>query len=193
MLKHLKQKVHHMKHKYFYPALSKLKERILEIGFGKGESLAYYSSNCEIFALEKSDKKIKLQKNSNVKYKNVKFSKGKAENLPFKDNFFDGVVVCFVLCSVNSLEMALNEIARVLKPGGKFILLEHIKSDKKIIGKLQDISAKPYSLIFKNCHPNRNPLLSINKEMFDLSFKFQIPYILGNLLFAEFNKKKASS
>jgi len=190
MLKHLKQKVHYMKHKYFYPALSKLRGKVLEIGFGKGESLDYYFDKCEIFFIEKSDKKIqRAKKNTQDKHKNINFFKNKAENLPFKDNFFDAVVVSFVLCSVNSLEMTIREIERILKPKGKLVLLEHIRSENKMIGKLQDIFAKPYSLIFKNCHPNRNPLLFINKNIFELSIEVKTPYILGNLVFVEAYKK----
>ena len=184
-----KQKVLQMKHQHFYRALSKLKGRILEIGFGSGESLSHYPYNCEVFALEKSNKKIQPQKNSGVEYKNVKFFKGKAESLPFEDAFFDGVVVLFTLCSVNSIDMAMNEIARVLKPGGKFILLEHVRSEKKMTGRLQDILAKPYSWIANNCHPNRNPLSFINKDIFDLSIEVKIHYILGELVFAEAYKK----
>lgn len=189
MLKHLKQKVHIMKHKYFYPSLSKLKGRILEIGFGRGESLAYYSSDCKVFGVDKSGKKIQSQKNNSFEYKNVKFLKGKAESLPFEDNFFDAVVVSFVLCSVNSVETAIREIERMLKPGGKLIILEHIRSENKIRGKLQDILAEPYSWIAHNCHPNRNPLLFINRKVFDLSFKVKISYILGNLVFVKAYKK----
>jgi len=182
MLKHFKQKVLQMKHQHFYPALSKLRGRVLEIGFGSGEGLAYYSSNCEVFALEKSD--------NLTGYKNVKFFKGKAESLPFQDNFFDAVVLSFVLCSVNSLDTAMREIERVLKPEGKFVLLEHIRSENKMIGKLQDILAEPYSWIAKNCHPNRNPLLFINNDSFHLAVEIQVPYILGRLVFSQAYKKK---
>jgi len=182
-----------MKQEYFCPALSKLKGKVLEIGFGRGKSLDYYFDKCEIFFLEKSDKKIqKAKKNSQGKHKNIKFFKGKAESLPFGDNFFDAVVVSFVLCSVNSLETAIGEIERVLKSKGKLILLEHVRSENKVIGKLQDIFTKPYSLIFKNCHPNRNPLLFINKDIFDLSIEIKTPYILGRLVFAEAYKKPGS-
>ena len=190
MLRHLKQKVLQMKHQHFYLALSKLKGRVLEIGFGDGESLSYYSSNCEVFVLEKSDKKIQAQKNSLTDYKNVKFSKGEAERLPFEDNFFDAVVGSFVLCSVNSLDTSIREVERVLKPSGKFILLEHVKSNNKVIGIFQDIFAIPYSRIFKNCHPNRNPILLLNNDIFDLSIKVQVPYILSKLVFAQAYKKE---
>ncbi len=190
MFRHPKQKVLQIKHQHFYPALSKLKGRILEIGFGKGESLDYYPSNCEIFALEKSGKKVQVQENGFVEYKNVRFSKGEAEKLSFENNYFDVVVVSFVLCSVNSLDMAMREIERVLKPGGKFIFLEHIKSENKVIGRLQDIVAKPYSRMAKNCHPNRNPLLFINNDIFDLSNEVQVPYILSKLVFTQAYKRR---
>lgn len=190
MFRHPKQKVLQIKHQHFYPALSKLKGRILEIGFGNGESLDYYPSNCKIFALEKLDKKVKAQKNSLTEHKNVKFSKGEAERLSFENNYFDVVVVSFVLCSVNSLDMAMREIGRVLKPCGKFIFLEHVRSENKVIGMLQDILAKPYSRIAKNCHPNRNPILLLNNDIFDLSIKVKVPYILSKLVFAQAYKKE---
>lgn len=187
----LKQRVFQAKHEYF-SALSEFKGRVLEIGFGKGESLPYYSPDCEVFALEKSAKKIQAQKDKFGKYKKIKFFQGDAENLPFEDNFFDSVTESFVLCSVNSLDIAMREIKRVLKVGGKFILLEHTRSDNKIIGRLQDILAKPYSRIFKNCHPNRNPMVFINNNWFHLYVKKkkQVPYILGKLVFAQAYKKE---
>jgi len=190
MFKRLKQKVFQMKYKNFYPALSKLEGRVLEIGFGDGESFSYYSSDCEIFALEKSYKKIQAQKNSPTRYRNVKFFKSDAESLPFEEGFFDAVVVSFVLCSVNSLNMVMREIERVLRPGGKFILLEHIRSENGTIARFQDIFSRPYSWITKNCHPNRNPLLFINNSIFRFSNTVQIPYILGRIVFAQANKNK---
>jgi len=172
-----------MKHNYFYPALSELKGKVLEIGFGEGENLKHYPSNCQIYALEKEDKKIE-----NIKDKdpNVKFFEGKAENLPFENNFFDVVVVSLVLCSVDSIEKAIKEIERIIKPDGKFILLEHVRSENRVVGKLQDIITTPYSWIDNNCHLNRNPLLFINKNIFNLSIEAQVSYFLGSrLVFAK--------
>jgi ubiquinone/menaquinone biosynthesis C-methylase UbiE len=182
-----------MKEQYFYPALSRLEGRVLEIGFGKGESLAYYPDSCELYFLEKSDKKIqKAEKNSYGRSKNIKFFKGEAENLPFEDNFFDAVVVSFVLCSVNSLEKTIEEIERVLKPGGKFILLEHVRSGNKLIGKFQDILTKSFSWMVNNCHFNRNLIPFINRNNFFHLTNVEIAYILGNLIFSKAYKKSGA-
>jgi len=189
-LKHLEQKVSYMKQQYFYPALSQLEGKILEIGFGKGESLAYYPESCELYFLEKSDKKIqRTEKTGYGRSKNIRFFKGKAENLPFEDNFFDAVIVSFVLCSVNSLEKTIEEIERVLKPGGKFIVLEHVRSNNKLIGKFQDILTNSSSWMINNCHFNRDPLSFINKYNFCYLTKAEIPYILGKLVFLKAYKK----
>jgi len=187
MLKSFKRKVDFLKENYFYPALSKLEGKVLEIGFGDGESFNHYNPHCQIFALEKSEEKIQQLKNKD--YLNIKFFKGEAEMLPFDDNFFDAVVVSLVLCSVDSLEKAIMEIERVLKPGGKFIMLEHTRSKTKIIGKLEDIFSKPHAWLFENCHLNRDPLLFITKkENLTLMVKKELPYIFGRVMFATVQK-----
>jgi ubiquinone/menaquinone biosynthesis C-methylase UbiE len=108
-----------------------------------------------------------------------------AENLPFENNLFDAVVLSFVLCSVNAIEKAVDEINRVLKPGGTIILLEHIGSDNKIIKIIQNIYSETYSKVANNCHPNRNPLPIINNIFSGLSIKAKIPYVFSNLVFAK--------
>lgn len=185
MFKSLREKVSNIKNEQFYPALSQLSGKILEVGFGDGESFTHYPSNCQVFALEKTEKRIQRQQNRSKKSKDVKIFKGKVEDLHFEDNFFDAVVISFVLCSVNSIEKSVGEIERVLKPGGRFILLEHVRSENVIIRILQDIIAEPYSLVAGNCHPNRNPLPIIERICFNVYIKSKIPYLFSKLVLAE--------
>ncbi len=72
----------------------------------------------------------------------------------------------------------------MLKPGGKFVLLEHTKCKNQIVGKLQDFFATPYSWVINNCHPNRNPLQILLKYNFDISAKIQHPLVISHLKFA---------
>ena len=188
MLKSFKRKVDFLKENYFYPALSKLEGRVLEIGFGEGESFNYYNPHCQIFALEKREEKIQQLKNKD--HLNIKFFKGEAEKLPFEDNFFDAVVVSLVLCSVDSLEKTIKEVKRVLKPEGKFIMLEHTRSENKILGKLEDIFSDLHARLFQNCHLNRKPSVLAKKEGFRLVKEIKIPYFFGDIIFALLKKTK---
>ena len=61
-----------------------------------------------------------------------------AENMEFKDNTFDTVVTSCVFCSVPNPVQGLKEIKRVCKNGGKIVMLEHVKSHKKMVGPLMD-------------------------------------------------------
>jgi len=177
----LEKKVSEIKNKHFYPALSKLSGNVLEIGFGNAENLSHYPSDCRVFALEKSEKKICKAEQKIGKYRNIKFIKGIAEALLFPDDFFDAVVVSFVLCSVHSVEKAVREIKRVLKPKGKFVMLEHIRSGNKVVGRLQDVGSSLWSWIF-GCHLNSNPMHVILRNGFnllkeDFSATILTPYI----------------
>jgi SAM-dependent methyltransferase len=82
-----------------------------------------------------------------------------AEQLPFPDATFDTAVVTWVLCSVPSPEAALVEIARVLKPDGRFLFIEHVRSDDPKIAKRQDRIRPLYNIV--GCNPNRSTLAAI--------------------------------
>ena len=107
---------------------------VLEIGIGTGVNFGLYNyNNVKSYIgldVEISSKAKEIQKS------NQTLVAGVAENLPFKDNSFDTVVVTLVLCSVQDRHKSLDEIYRVLKPEGNLIFIEHILSDKNIIGKL---------------------------------------------------------
>ncbi|MCH7660880.1 MAG: class I SAM-dependent methyltransferase [Euryarchaeota archaeon] len=59
----------------------------------------------------------------------ITINEGKAESLPYPDDYFDGIVVSLVLCSVSDVEKSVSEIARVLAPGGECRFLEHVRSE----------------------------------------------------------------
>jgi ubiquinone/menaquinone biosynthesis C-methylase UbiE len=83
---------------------------------------------------------------------------GVAEAIPFPDNSFDSVHVGLVLCSVDDVGATLGEIRRVLAPGGRLVVLEHVRGDGAM-GRFQDLIAKPWSWLASGCHPNRRTLV----------------------------------
>ena len=70
--------------------------------------------------------------------KEITATRAGAEELPFEDGSFDTVLASLVLCSVRSQERALAEMRRVLKPGGHYLFLEHVRSDDDKIARRQD-------------------------------------------------------
>lgn len=163
----LKEQINKVKNDLFYPAIKFLKGNVLEIGIGKGDNYKYFNfDQSKIYAIEKNEKHLQSAINNTSDY-NIVVKKGVAEKIPFDDDYFDGVVFSFVLCSVDSIENSLNEILRVLKKGGKVILLEHIKSNKKLTFAIQKIITGIQSL-FIDCRLDRDPRLFIDETKFKI-------------------------
>ena len=83
------------------------------------------------------------------------------EALPFPDDSFDTVALTLVLCTVPDPAAALREIARVMKPGGRFLFLEHVRSDQPGLAKWQDRLHGPWYAFGHGCHCNRDTLATI--------------------------------
>lgn len=86
----------------------------------------------------------------------VELREGRAESLPHPDGFFDRVVVSLVLCSVGSVEESVDEIARVLKPGGECRFLEHARSEGWQ-ARLQETLTPCWKRVAGGCHLDRPP------------------------------------
>jgi ubiquinone/menaquinone biosynthesis C-methylase UbiE len=93
---------------------------------------------------------------------------GTGESIPFPDNSFDSVHIGLVLCSVDDVAATLGEIRRVLVPGGRLVVLEHVRGDGAT-GRLQDLVARPWSWFAAGCHPNRRTVDAIAAAGFDTS------------------------
>lgn len=141
---------------------------VLEIGFGSGLNLPFYKNITKLYAVDPSLELYNLAKGEIEKVSfPVEFIQASAEKLPFPDNFFDSVVSTWTLCSVSDPKLALKEIARVLKPSGKFTFIEHGRSPKVVWSVLQNIIT-PFSKPFTgNCHLNR----AIDKMIINKQFK----------------------
>jgi SAM-dependent methyltransferase len=79
-----------------------------------------------------------------------------AESLPFPDDSFDTAVATLVLCTVPDPVAVLAEIGRVLKPGGRLLFVEHVRSEDSGVARWQDRFERPWLFLADGCHCNRD-------------------------------------
>lgn len=149
--------------------LAQAKGKILEIGFGSGMSLqSYPESVSKVTGLEPNPAMI-ARSESRINSR-AQVVQGSAEKLPFEDGAFDGVASFFTLCSVNSLPLAIEEIKRVLKPGGSLFLIEHVAHPEgSLIRKLQSVFDPICSRLACGCRLTRETTQDLEKSGFKFS------------------------
>ena len=119
--------------------LSGVSGKVLEVGVGTGKSLPYYPEGVELVGIDISPKMLeKARKRADKLGIGVDLRVMDVENLQFPDKTFDLIVVVFVFCSVTDPVKGLRELARVVKDDGKILMLEHVRSENRVIGKLMD-------------------------------------------------------
>jgi ubiquinone/menaquinone biosynthesis C-methylase UbiE len=84
-----------------------------------------------------------------------------AERLPFPDDSFDTAVCTLVLCTVEDPEAVLREAERVLRPGGRLLFLEHVRSEEPGLARWQDRLHGPWHAFGHGCHCNRDTLATL--------------------------------
>jgi ubiquinone/menaquinone biosynthesis C-methylase UbiE len=138
--------------------LSQASGKVLEVAIGTGRNLQYYHSDCEIVGSDLSTEMLKIarERAAELNFK-VRFALADAEALPFPDESFDTVVSSLSTCTFPNPANALREMARVSKPSGQILLLEHGRSDRPWLGRWQDRHADRFAKPC-GCHWNREPL-----------------------------------
>jgi ubiquinone/menaquinone biosynthesis C-methylase UbiE len=138
-------------------ALMPLHGEVLEIGFGTGLNLPHYpSAVTRIIALEPARLlPRKVSRRMAAAPMSVTIVQGSAEHLPFHDRRFDCVVSTWTLCTIPDVPAALREIGRVLKPGGRFVFLEHGRSNAPAVARWQDRLNPLQQRIGAGCNMNR--------------------------------------
>ncbi len=152
---------------YRQEVLAKVEGEVLEIGFGTGLNLSFYPDAInEIITVDNNPGVHKLaQKRIDKSSITVDHRILSGENLPMSDNSFDSVVSTWTLCSIEKVEQAVNEIHRVLKPGGKFFFIEHGLSNEPSIQTWQNRLNPIQNVIADGCNLNRN-IRSIVQQQF---------------------------
>jgi SAM-dependent methyltransferase len=129
----------------------------IEIGAGTGLNLAHYPDELDGLVLVEPDAAMRhrLAEKLGRGVRRAQLVDAPAEQLPFPDGSVDTVVSTFVLCTVDAPDLALQEIARVLKPDGQLLFIEHVRSDSPMLAHWQDRLANPWRRFARGCRCNR--------------------------------------
>jgi ubiquinone/menaquinone biosynthesis C-methylase UbiE len=140
--------------------LSKARGDVLEVGAGTGVNLEYYGDATRRLVLTEPEEPMarRLRRHAALSRLEAEVVQAPAEALPFADDSFDTVVSTMVLCTVEDPALALSEIARVLRPGGRLLFLEHLRSDTERWARWQDRLERPWAGFGCGCRCNRRTL-----------------------------------
>jgi ubiquinone/menaquinone biosynthesis C-methylase UbiE len=139
-------------------ALECLKGHVLEIGFGTGLNLPCYPPQVTRLTTLDSEEMLRDLVARRIDDALMPVTQLKIDangRLPFEDNSFDGVATTFTLCSIRDVQSALAEIYRVLAPAGKYVFLEHGRSDEQRVARRQDLLNPIQQWVACGCNLNR--------------------------------------
>lgn len=143
---------------------------VLEIGAGTGANLKYYGPSVRSLTVTEPERPMlkRLEQKVQAGGSHATLLRAPAEDLPFSDGSFDTVVSTLVLCGVDDQPRALRELRRVLKPGGRLVFVEHVRSDDPGLARWQD-RLNFLNQIVVCCDCNRPTLKTIEETGFEVT------------------------
>lgn len=118
-------------------------DRILEVGIGTGLNLSLYPPDCELVGIDISERMLEKgqAKTEELGLSNVTLKVMDAGGTDFADNEFDRALATYVISAVPDPVGVLREMRRVVKAGGTLVILNHFRSEKLLVGDLEDLLA----------------------------------------------------
>jgi ubiquinone/menaquinone biosynthesis C-methylase UbiE len=151
-------------------ALAEARGRTIDIGAGTGLNLSLFPQEVSELVLAEPDphmlKRLKVKVSESGREASV--VEAPAEKLPFEDASFDTAVFTLVLCTVPDPAAALAEAARLLRPGGKLLFVEHVRSEDPGLARWQDRLEGPWRFLGDGCHCNRDTVTGIEASPFKI-------------------------
>lgn len=142
---------------------------VLEIGVGTGKNLSYYPPNLTMTAIDLTPGMLeRARRRASALGVDVSLQFGDAQQLDFPDDTFDQVLATFVFCSVPDPVLGLREAARVLKPGGRLLLLEHVRAAPPLVGALMDL-LNPVVVRMMGANINRRTVENVRRSGLQLA------------------------
>jgi ubiquinone/menaquinone biosynthesis C-methylase UbiE len=143
---------------------------VLEIGGGTGANLTIYGAEVESLTITEPEPPMvrRLERRVREQASLAKVLRAPAEDLPFEDDTFDVAVSTLVLCGVSDQPRALRQLRRVLRPGGRLLFIEHVRSGDPRLARRQD-RMNPVNRLLVCCDCNRPTLTSIQEAGFTVT------------------------
>ena len=143
--------------------LSNARGATLELGAGTGSNLQHYPQDVTDLVLTEPSEHMarRLRAKVAARGRKAEVILAPGERLPFEDDRFDTVVGTLMLCTAPDPAAVLREVARLLRPGGQLLFLEHVRSDDPKLARWQDRLEGPWQYLAAGCHPNRDTLAAI--------------------------------
>lgn len=150
--------------------LSSASGRTIDLGAGTGANIGLYPDSVTELVLAEPDQHMlrKLQAKAREAGVDAEIAEAGAERLPFEDSSFDTAVFTLVLCTVPDPAAALAEAARILKPGGRLLFVEHVRSEEAGLARWQDRLERPWHFFGDGCHCNRDTVATIEAAPFSV-------------------------
>ncbi|SHL63620.1 MULTISPECIES: class I SAM-dependent methyltransferase [Streptomyces] len=143
-----------------------VKGEVLEVAIGSGRNLEFYPAGISVTGLDLSPEMLELaRKHAAALGREVELREGEAHAMPFPDGSFDTVVCTLGLCSVPDHRAVIAEMYRVLRPGGRLLLLDHVGSHHRLILLWQRLLEKS---MLRQCgdHQTRRPFPLVKQAGF---------------------------
>jgi len=139
------------------------KGHTLEIGAGTGANIRHYPDDLEelILAEPFEPMRRRLERKLEESGRSARTLDASAEAIPLEGESVDTVVSTLVLCTVDFPELALAEVARVLRPDGQLLFIEHVRSRSPRVARWQDRLETPWRRFGAGCRCNRDTTASI--------------------------------
>jgi ubiquinone/menaquinone biosynthesis C-methylase UbiE len=150
--------------------LAQARGRTIDVGAGTGANLGLFPEGLERVAMAEPDPHMRKRLRAKIAESgaDVELIEAGAERLPFEDDSFDTAVFTLVLCTVPDPAAALAEAARVLKPGGQMLFVEHVRSGDPGTARWQDRLERPWKLFADGCRCNRDTVAGIEASPFTI-------------------------
>ncbi len=127
--------------------------RTLDLGCGTGRNLPLYDGAVRAVGV---DPCLQTLLKAKRRAPHIPVVRARAEQLPFRAGVFDTIVSGLAFCSVADPVSGLGEVKRVLHPGGKLRMLEHVRASGAFAARVQDLIQPAWTRLTGGCHPNRN-------------------------------------